>query len=260
MIHDPAELRQRSSGMREEAALRPILERMNVARDGVVIVHSAIAGLSRIGFRAEAMIESLLDYLSDGTLIMPTMTWRTVTPAQPFWDEIETASHTGILTEVFRTNYATARSIHPTHSVAAAGREATRLLARHHLDESPVSANSPYGLLRGRNVFILMIGVGLECCTAIHLAEETVAPDFYLRPELETYQCRDQNGLVRLVRTRRHRTLNRDFPKFAPALERQNFLQSGEIEGCHYQIVSLTALLDQAFGVLSANQAATLSG
>ena len=259
MAHDVADVPQRNAGTREEAALRPILERMNVPRDGIVVVHSAIGRLSRLGFRAEAIIETLLDHLSDGTLIMPTMTWRTVTPAQPYWDEIETASHTGVLTEVFRTNYATARSIHPTHSVAGAGREAARLLARHHLDENPVSTNSPYGLLRGREVFVLMIGVGLECCTAIHLAEETVAPSFYLRPELETYQCRDRSGVVHAVRTRRHRRLNRDFPKFAPVLERKNSLRSGEIEGCPYQIASLPALLDCAFGALGKNEAATLS-
>jgi hypothetical protein len=42
----------------------------------------------------------------------PDLTWRTVTPAQAVWDKILAASHTGALTEVFRTRYASARSIH----------------------------------------------------------------------------------------------------------------------------------------------------
>ena len=79
----------------ERGALLPILEDFKVPRDGVLIVHSAIARLSRNGFRAEAIIEALLDHLVDGNLFMPTMTWRTVTPAHPVWDEILTASHTG---------------------------------------------------------------------------------------------------------------------------------------------------------------------
>ena len=45
-----------------------------------------------------------------GNLFMPTMTWRTVTPDNPVWDEIDTPSHTGVLTEVFRTGYATRRT------------------------------------------------------------------------------------------------------------------------------------------------------
>src|SRR5260370_2922416 len=103
---------------REAAAAVPILERFGVPRDGVLVVHSAIAPLSRRGLRAEAIIEALIEYMRDGNLFMPTMTWRTVTPEQPHWDEIETPSYTGVLTEIFRTHYASGRSIHPTHSVA----------------------------------------------------------------------------------------------------------------------------------------------
>jgi aminoglycoside N3'-acetyltransferase len=85
----------------KNAALLPILEGFGVPRDGVLVVHSAIARLSRNGFRAEAIIEALLDHLVDGNLFMPTMTWRTVTAEQPVWDEILTASHTGVPTEVY---------------------------------------------------------------------------------------------------------------------------------------------------------------
>src|SRR5262249_29041952 len=111
-----------------------ILGRFGVARDGVLIVHSAIASLSRQGLQAEALIEVLLDYMTPGTVFMPTMTWRTVTPAQPTWDEMQTSSHTGVLSEVFRTRYAVARSIHPTHSVAGYGPAAKALLSRHQFD------------------------------------------------------------------------------------------------------------------------------
>ncbi len=153
---------------REAAALVPILERFGVPRDGVLVVHSAIAPLSRRGLRAEAIIEVLIDYMRDGNLFMPTMTWRTVTPEQPYWGELETPSHTGVLTEIFRTRYASGRSIHPTHSVAGLGPAAPLLLSRHHIDNTPVSANSPYGLMRDYEAYVLMIGVGLETATAIH--------------------------------------------------------------------------------------------
>src|SRR5690242_1481277 len=100
---------------RESNALIPILEGVRVPRDGVIVVHSAIARLSRQGFRAEGMIEAFLNYMRNGTVVMPTMTWRTVTPKNPHWDEIETRSETGVMTEMFRTRYASSRSIHPTH-------------------------------------------------------------------------------------------------------------------------------------------------
>jgi aminoglycoside 3-N-acetyltransferase len=245
---------------REKAALCPILERAGVPRDGVLVVHSAISSLSRQGFRAEAMIEALLEYLVDGTLAMPTMTWRTVTPDNPLWDEMRTPSHTGVMSEVFRTRYATGRSIHPTHSVAACGRAVDRLLSRHHLDDTPVSANSPYGLMRDHPTFLLLLGVGLESCTAIHLAEEIVAPEIYLRPPqaAELYQCRDRHGHVRTVRARRHWRLDRDFPRFAPLLAQKHLLEAGAVDGCPYTIVALKTLLDEVFAGLRADPRATL--
>jgi len=248
------------SSTRESEAIVPILARMQVPRDGVLVVHSAIAALSRQGFRAEAMIEALLDYMNKGTLAMPTMTWRTVTPEHPSWDEVTTPSHTGVLTEVFRTCYATARSIHPTHSVAACGPQARHLLARHHLGDTPVSANSPYGLMRDYESYILMLGVGLETSTAIHLPEETIAPDIYLRPadQAELYQCRDRAGVVHQVRTRRHWRLDRDFPKFGPPLQERGLMHAGMIGGCHFGIVAQRNLLAAVSAALTADPRGTL--
>jgi aminoglycoside 3-N-acetyltransferase len=249
------------SDSRKERAFRKILERVGVPRDGTLVVHSAIAPLSRQGFRAEAIIDTLLDHLADGNLFMPTMTWRTVTPEHPVWDELATPSHTGVLTEVFRTRYAAARSIHPTHSVAGWGPACDTLLARHHVDDTPVSGNSPYGLMRDYDTHVLMVGVGLECCTAIHLPEETIAPDIYVRPAegAEPYQCRDRHGAVHTVRTRRHWRLNRDFPQFAEPLSAKKLLTSGDILGCPYRIVALRDLLRDVFAALIENPRATLN-
>jgi aminoglycoside 3-N-acetyltransferase len=244
----------------EAAALVPILEQCGVSQDATLVVHSAIGALSRQGFRAEAMCQVLLDHLSGGNLLMPTMTWRTVTLDNPHWDEMTTPSHTGVLTEVFRTRYAVARSIHPTHSVAGWGPAAPLLLSRHHVDPTPVSTNSPYGLMRDYNAYVLMIGVGLECCTAIHLPEEVVNVDLYVRPpdQTELYQCRDRAGTVHLVRLRRHPRLDRDFPQFSRPLAEQGLLQTGHILGCPYTIVALRDLLRHVFAALIENPRATL--
>jgi aminoglycoside 3-N-acetyltransferase len=246
---------------REAAAFLPILQHYGVSRDGVLIVHSAIAGLSRQGFRAEGIIEALLDHMRGGNLFMPTMTWRTVTVDKPHWDEIATPSHTGVLTEIFRTRYASARSIHPTHSIAGVGPAARTLTSRHQLDTTPVSANSPYGLMRDYETFVLMVGVGLEACTAIHLPEETINVDLYVRPP-ETaglYPCRDRHGTIHRVWARRHWRLDRDFNQFAPSLMAKGQLATGTIGGCPYAIVSLSDLLRDVFAALLDNPRATLS-
>ncbi len=246
---------------REAAALLPVLEHFGVPSDGVLVVHSAIGSLSRKGFRAEAMIETMLNHLKDGHLFMPTMTWQTVTPKHPEWDELATPSHTGILSEIFRTRYATERSIHPTHSVAGYGPNARLLCSRHHIDNTPVSPNSPYGLMRDYDAYVLMIGVGLEACTAIHLPEEQINVDLYVRPieTAVTYPCRDRHGVIHKVLARRHWRLDRDFNRFLAPLGASGEVSLGEIEGCPYVIVALRDLLRQVFAAMINNPRATLS-
>lgn len=245
---------------READAFLPILRDFGVPGDGVLVVHSAIGTLSRQGFRAEAMIEAFLAHMEDGNLFMPAMTWRTVLPDKPHWDELETPSHTGVLSEIFRSRYSTHRSIHPTHSVAGRGPAAATLLSRHQIDDTPVSQNSPYGLMRDYEAYVLMIGCGLETCTAIHLPEETIDVDLYVRlPETAAvYPCRDRHGTVHQVTARRHYSLSRDFPKFSAPLQREGTLTTGQILGCPYTLVSLRALLRHIFAAMIANPRATL--
>ena len=114
--------------------------------------------------------------------------------------------------------------------------------------------------MRDYETFVLMIGVGLETCTAIHHPEEVINEDLYVLPAqaVETYFCRDRSGTIHEVRTRRHRKLDRDFPKFAPQLEAVNKLQRGEICGCPYTVVKLSDLLRHIFAALIDNPKATL--
>lgn len=245
----------------ESQAAADVLADMSADGDSVLIVHSAFAGLNRAGLRAEDFIDALLERLGTGTLLMPAMTWRSVTPANPVFDELKTPSHTGALTEVFRMKFSQTRSLHPTHSVAGSGSAAARLLDGHHVDDTPCSANSPYGRMRAADSWVLLLGVGLEMCTAIHHAEELVAPDLYLQPPraVETYQCRDRNGHVRQVRTRRHVKLNRDFPQFAPRLAALDRLRTGDTFGTRWQLMRLDDLYGIVFGALAQRRDATLA-
>jgi aminoglycoside 3-N-acetyltransferase len=220
-----------SAATRESEALAPLLRAAQVPRDGVLFVHCAFRGLHARGWRVGDTIEALLDYMRDGTLAMPAMSWRLVTPSSPTFHELATPSHVGVLAETFRTRYASVRSLHPTHSVAARGRLADELASGHHLDDTPCSLNSPYGRASREETHVLLIGVGLERCTAIHHAEELVAPDVYLKPpeEAELYECCSRHGRVYPVRLRRHIKLNRDFPQFARPLADKGRLVRSEV-------------------------------
>jgi aminoglycoside 3-N-acetyltransferase len=238
-----------------------LLEAAAVPRDGVVFVHSAFRRLGAQGCRAESFIEGLLDYMSRGTLVMPTMTWRNVTPASPWFDELETPSHVGIVPELFRRRYATHRSLHPTHSVAARGRRAAELTATHHHGDTPCPLASPYGIARQLDAHVLLLGIGLERCTAIHHAEEVVAPDIYLSPAAaaESYRLRARDGTVHEMRLRRHLRLNRDFPQFAAPLLRAGQMRQGEFRGTPWLAVAQRDLLDHVFAALERDPRAIIA-
>lgn len=238
-----------------------LLEAAEIPRDGVLFMHSAFRGLSARGYRAEAFIEGLIEYMAPGTLVMPTMTWRVVTPASPWFDELETASHVGVIPELFRLAYATHRSLHPTHSVAAVGRQAAELTATHHHSDTPCPLTSPYGIARRMDAHVLLLGIGLERCTAIHHAEEMVAPDIYLLPPemAETYWLRGRDGSVHEMRLRRHMRLNRDFPQFARPLTERRLMRHGEIAGTAWQAVAQRDLLAEVFAALERDPRAIIA-
>ena len=236
------------AGGPEREAIGGILQAFRVPRDAVLTVHSAIGGLSRQGFRAEAMIETMLEHLKDGTLLMPTMTWRTVTPQNPVFDELQTPSHTGVLTEIFRTKYASARSLHPSHSAAGLGPLATALLSTHHHGTTPVPATSPHALTLAYPAYILFFGVGLEACTAIHHPEEVIAPELYVKPieQAERYELRPRSGAPIAFLSRRHlRPRERNFPKYGPILAAKGEMLEGDIGGVPWKILRAKDLLSE---------------
>jgi len=238
---------------REAGAVAAMLDRAGMPSDAVLVVHSAFRNLGRKDYRVESFIEALLERLGPrATLLMPAMSWRIVTPSNPVFDELGTPSHVGVVPETFRLKYASARSVHPTHSVAGLGPAVGTLLGRHHVDDTPVSANSPYGLMRDYDAFVLLLGVGFERITAIHHAEEVIAPDIYLHPrhEAETYECRDRHGKSVTVKLRRHYRLNRDFPQFEPRLREKGRLTAGDVSGTSWMVMSVRDLLREVFAAL----------
>jgi aminoglycoside 3-N-acetyltransferase len=230
----------------ESEAVGRMLREARVPGDGVLFVHCAFRRLDAAGFGVDAVIEALLEQMRYGTLVMPTMTWRVVTPQSPVFDELSTPSHVGVLAETFRTRYASHRSLHPTHSVAALGRLAAPLTSGHHLDDTPCSLNSPYGKATGEDAHVVLIGIGLE---------------LYLKPpaEAEVYRCRSRDGVVHAVRLRRHLKLNRDFPQFTAPLASKRLMTRGELAGTPWMAVAQRDLLSEVSQALKRDPRAIIA-
>jgi aminoglycoside 3-N-acetyltransferase len=87
------------------------------------------------------------------------------------FDPARTPSHgMGQLAEYVRQFPDAQRSTHPLTSFAAVGPSAARLVARHDLD-CHLGEQSPLAALYQAGASVLLLGVGYDVCTALHLAE-----------------------------------------------------------------------------------------
>jgi aminoglycoside 3-N-acetyltransferase len=126
----------------------------------------------------------------DRTLAMPTFVLggRLYDKAKFFsdrpFDVRRTPSEMGLLTEVFRRQPGVVRSLHPSHSVCAAGPLAQELTAGHHLASSRTGPGTPFAVMAQRRTAIAGIGVEYyRCLTQTHTAEDILGDAFPVRFE-----------------------------------------------------------------------------
>jgi aminoglycoside 3-N-acetyltransferase len=145
---------------------------------GALLVHSSLRALGPGAGGPEAVIAALQEALGPaGTLLLPALSYAAVTPEHPLFDVRTTPSCVGIIPETFR-RAGVRRSLHPTHSVCAAGPQAAALLDRHASDSTPCGPCSPFHLLPEVRGQILMLGCGLGPNTSMHAVEEMVVPPY----------------------------------------------------------------------------------
>ncbi len=147
------------------------LKKMNLNSTDTVLIHSSCKS---IGYDAEDILDTLMDYFEDGLLILPTHTWKTINESNPIYDPLSTPSCVGILSNLFLKRKGVVRSLHPTHSVAAYGKDADTFIKGEELNNTPCTPGGVYDRLRQRDAKILLIGVGNERNTFIHSIEEVL--------------------------------------------------------------------------------------
>lgn len=215
------------------------LKRLGIAPGDTVLVHTSLKALQAPGLRAEEVIEALMTLLTPrGTLLVPALTFSNVTRENPVFDIRQSPSCIGVLPEVFRTKYATHRSMHPTHSVCAWGRYAYSVTAWHKLDETPVGPHSPFMQLPMLGGKILMLGCGLRPNTFMHGVEEAARASYPLDPKYCLYTLRDANGQIsrKMYHPHHFGGLVQRYDRLADLLPEPKLVQGRVLNGVAYLI------------------------
>ncbi|MGM9969429.1 MAG: AAC(3) family N-acetyltransferase [Anaeroplasma sp.] len=155
------------------------LKEMNLSPTDTVMVHSSCKS---IGYDANDILDSLMEYFKDGLLILPTHTWKTINADNPIFNPNKEPACVGILPNLFMKRKNVYRSLHPTHSVAAYGKNAKEFIAGEEYNNTPCTPGGVYDRLRKENAKILLIGVGNERNTFIHSIEEVLNVNNRLSP------------------------------------------------------------------------------
>lgn len=170
--------------------LKDGLNKLGLEKNDSVFVHCSLKSLGFVCGGAQVVIEALMETVGiEGTIVMPTQTWKNLDPStgvhweepKEWWDLIRanwppydkniTPTNTmGTVAEMFRKWNGVERSEHPARSVAAWGKYAEYLTANHDLSNI-FGIDSPLDRFYKINGKVLLLGVGYDKNTSLHLAD-----------------------------------------------------------------------------------------
>ena len=168
---------------------KEIEERIQDLSFDILMVHCSYGDISPMYSGGLDELLTILIEICDGkTLAMPAFFMGK--PANAFnareyykennsFDVKRAVSQTGLLSELFRRQPNTRRSLHPTHSICALGLHVDQLVGTHHLASSNFGVNTPFETMALHKTMILGIGAPyFRCLTQIHAPEDLLGERF----------------------------------------------------------------------------------
>lgn len=166
------------------------LQKAGVCLGQTIMVHTSLSSLGFVCGGAQTVIEALIECVGEnGTIMMPAQSWKNLDPEtgvhweepKEWWQtirdnwpaynkEVTPTNTMGAVAEMFRRWPGALRSDHPARSVSALGKHAEYLTRDHDLSNI-FGDGSPIGKLYELNGYVLLIGVGYDKNTSLHLAD-----------------------------------------------------------------------------------------
>jgi aminoglycoside 3-N-acetyltransferase len=232
------------------------LKALNVSPPRVA-VHSSLRSFGRVQGGTPAVIGALTECFQ--TVLMPAFQYAAnvpppmdpppqrngcdyrihfdhVNPPRPFRpDEAPISPAMGTIARTFAQRPDVKRSTHPWHSWAAWGEQSADLVANHAWTET----NPPLERLAALGGWVLLMGVSLKSCTAVHTAEERSGRRPFIRWAM------NGGGEIREVRVA---GCSKGFDRLASCCE--DLFRRTQIGRCQVQAAPLTPLIERLARVL----------
>lgn len=246
------------------------LHGLGVGAGDRLLVHASLSEIGWVAGGPQTVVEALQELLTpEGTLAMPTFTsqlsdpaaWRNppvpddwVEPIRaetpPFRPAVTPARGMGAIPECFRNCPGTHRSDHPLTSVTAWGADAAEIAADHDLDYR-LGDGSPLADLYDRGAHVLLLGVGHDVNSSLHLAENRAELDW--KPVEESAPVLQDGERVRATFENVPEDTD-DFPDAGAAFEREVGCVEGPVGAASAKLLDQGELVDFATGWFERNR------
>lgn len=156
------------------------LERAGFKRADTVFLRISLPAAMAFEGGVVAFLKTLKEFFADGNLVMSSYTFNKsplmFLADNPVFDPQTSIDQLSLVNEFFRRTPGTVRSIHPTHSVSACGKDAEWITKDHHRSDFCYGPDSPFARLYELEAKEISIGVYPTSIT-FHYIEQFVPVD-----------------------------------------------------------------------------------
>lgn len=244
--------------------LKQQLEELGIRPQDTLLVHSSLKAIGPVEGGADTVLDALSEYLAPGLLVLPTHTWEQINEEYNIFDVENEPSCVGVLTNLFRKRPNVHRSWHPTHSVAALGRDALQFTQGEEEFDTPCPREGCWGKLYDRGAKVLFIGVDLTRNTLIHAVEEWAKVPRRISPTYQHLKIRTPAGRLLDRPMRRHKSpisgISRNYAKLEKPLLALGIAREGRFGDARCLIAHVVPMVDLTMEFLRRNPDLFLDG
>lgn len=237
------------------------LKQTNIEPRGTLMVHSSMKAIGDVNGRGETVIEALCQYMNDGLLLMPTHTWHEDNLKDGIYDVRSEKSCVGILTNLFLQHHDVIRSMHPTHSVGAYGKDNQAYAdkdmdyIRKHGSLTPCPREGCFGSLYDAKGQILFLGAPLTTNTYLHGVEEIMDIPDRINPLAQRLILVDYDGKETILDDYHgHKSsrgdVSKNYGKIEPALIHKGYAKIYQIGDATCYVVQVKEMTDMVIEFL----------
>lgn len=184
--------------------LKKQLQNMGLESTDKVMIHSSMKAIGDVEGGADTVLDAWMDYFAEGMVMLPTHTWKQMNEQYNVFDPETEPACVGVLPNLFRKREGVYRSLHPTHSIAAFGKEAKEYVQGEEKLSTPCAPEGCFGRLKDIGAYILLVGVTHARNTYIHSIEESFEVPERLTDKPTTFYIKLPDGSLKEVQMHRH--------------------------------------------------------